>query len=584
MSTMRVKCGDEELPTRYEHNFIQPTAHLNEATTQMYRQCVSNRLNQNECEMDRRVLVQSGHTKCSPENKTLPNVQWETAYMNVSSNMCKNNSTCVNTFGSFMCVCEDGWQGEFCDEDIDECKDELSKCHPDFGLCANTLGSYRCECFQKNMDQYCNPRNGAPSSQGIYALALAVMKAANTLFLAITSISLSVIAMRQDDMKRSIVELLTFIHNKGHRMTPNIGIAAFPASSYRYLYPLEQCENTYPHGQPLAWMLFPSDTINEFKVFMDKLNPRRYSKTDCRPQAWCSLHSSSIHNEDGDLHYKDLQHEDLQHEGYDETDDLPTIVNGRLIVGINKTSDETLYHVVYHDYASKITNSTLHHVSNESTISSYDGVLFRNLSVLREVYQKWRPFLHGPLLINYSSRNGIFYTSLTGKPMHTTRQEGDYKAMVCQHDGIREKCKKVKKQNVFGSPSDYCDQCNDHLYGRHCQFDPDECSSGDGVHEFGFFYVDCKEYVKKGTVLFAQAVVVASLRHNCSEHGTCMNTFGSYFCFCENGWTGEFCETDIDECEESLDNCDNKTAPCKNTPGSYKCAPITGLIDENYDI
>ncbi|KHJ48110.1 calcium binding EGF domain protein [Trichuris suis] len=73
--------------------------------------------------------------------------------------MCENNSTCVNTFGSFMCVCVDGWQGEYCDEDIDECKDELSKCHPDFGLCANTLGSYRCECFQKNMDQYCYPRN-----------------------------------------------------------------------------------------------------------------------------------------------------------------------------------------------------------------------------------------------------------------------------------------------------------------------------------------------------------------------------------------------------------------------------------------
>lgn len=34
---------------------------------------------------------------------------------------CKNNATCQNTFGSYVCNCTDGWSGPNCDEDIDEC-------------------------------------------------------------------------------------------------------------------------------------------------------------------------------------------------------------------------------------------------------------------------------------------------------------------------------------------------------------------------------------------------------------------------------------------------------------------------------
>ncbi|CDW56080.1 hypothetical protein TTRE_0000435401 [Trichuris trichiura] len=249
--------------------------------------------------------------------------------------------------------------------------------------------------------------------------------------------------MREEDMKISITELLTYIYQDGSRSEPNIGIAAFPASNYRYLSPLRECENAYPNGQPLGWMLFPFDSLNEFRVFMDDLKKRRGKKQDCRPQPWCSLYSSSKQN---------------KRVSCGETDDLPTIVNGRLIVGINKSSNGSVYHVAYHDYATGRKNTVLHRVSNHTIIASSSGVLFRNLSILKEVYQKWKPRVDGPLLINYSTRRGIFYTSLTGKPMHELCQDDNYKVMVY----------------------------------------PDECSEDD-VHEFGFFYVDCRDYKTNGT-------------------------------------------------------------------------------------
>uniref|UniRef100_A0A8C9QTX8 Latent transforming growth factor beta binding protein 3 n=1 Tax=Scleropages formosus TaxID=113540 RepID=A0A8C9QTX8_SCLFO len=53
---------------------------------------------------------------------------------------------CVNTEGSFLCQCYPGYQrtqeGSHC-EDINECE-RPSKCI--FGRCTNTMGSYRCEC------------------------------------------------------------------------------------------------------------------------------------------------------------------------------------------------------------------------------------------------------------------------------------------------------------------------------------------------------------------------------------------------------------------------------------------------------
>ena len=61
-------------------------------------------------------------------------------------NVCKNGR-CSNTFGSFMCTCNDGYQIDDANAlclDIDECLQDPLICG--VGSCVNTDGGYNCIC------------------------------------------------------------------------------------------------------------------------------------------------------------------------------------------------------------------------------------------------------------------------------------------------------------------------------------------------------------------------------------------------------------------------------------------------------
>ncbi|KAK3591031.1 hypothetical protein CHS0354_013096, partial [Potamilus streckersoni] len=66
----------------------------------------------------------------------------------------------------------------------------------------------------------------------------------------------------------------------------------------------------------------------------------------------------------------------------------------------------------------------------------------------------------------------------------------------------------------------------------------------------------------------------------CSGHGICSNNLGSFICYCRDGYTGHICNTDVDECRHGDSVCNNK-GTCNNTPGSFNCKCYVGFTGNN---
>ena len=59
---------------------------------------------------------------------------------------CSENSSCVNSDGSFLCKCNSGFiKNNTACSDLDECQYGLSDCGP-HSYCRNTFGSFSCFC------------------------------------------------------------------------------------------------------------------------------------------------------------------------------------------------------------------------------------------------------------------------------------------------------------------------------------------------------------------------------------------------------------------------------------------------------
>lgn len=58
-------------------------------------------------------------------------------------NACQNGGTCHNTFGSYQCVCVNGWTEDDCSENIDDCAS--AACHQG-STCHDRVASFYCEC------------------------------------------------------------------------------------------------------------------------------------------------------------------------------------------------------------------------------------------------------------------------------------------------------------------------------------------------------------------------------------------------------------------------------------------------------
>ena len=59
------------------------------------------------------------------------------------------------------------------------------------------------------------------------------------------------------------------------------------------------------------------------------------------------------------------------------------------------------------------------------------------------------------------------------------------------------------------------------------------------------------------------------LQNPCLNSGTCQPSEPGFECTCSPGWSGDICQTDIDECSW-VDPC-NSNGICTNTDGGFQC-------------
>ncbi|CAH3183413.1 unnamed protein product [Porites lobata] len=80
------------------------------------------------------------------------------------------------------------------------------------------------------------------------------------------------------------------------------------------------------------------------------------------------------------------------------------------------------------------------------------------------------------------------------------------------------------------------------------------------------------------TCLFWGAWLSCIAKNNICAYKPCLNnakcflgyTDKGFLCECQSGYTGELCETDLDECKDKTHQCD-VNANCTNMPGTYNC-------------
>ncbi|KAM8856015.1 epidermal growth factor-like protein 6 isoform 2-T2 [Spinachia spinachia] len=73
----------------------------------------------------------------------------------------------------------------------------------------------------------------------------------------------------------------------------------------------------------------------------------------------------------------------------------------------------------------------------------------------------------------------------------------------------------------------------------------------------------------------------------CAYNRQCVNTFGSYFCKCRNGYDLKYAEgkydcVDLDECAADTHKCSHH-AVCTNTRGSFKCSCKSGFRGTGFE-
>ncbi|KFD67534.1 hypothetical protein M514_12872 [Trichuris suis] len=350
-----------------------------------------------------------------------------------------------------------------------------------------------------------------------------------------------------------VLQLLEMLDEKNGIIYPPCSLAIMHVSDSNEFSIQRACLDAWPIGRPLGWKIPLDYSTFQFTFLADYLNRKslraKHVKDVFSQQQWCRPQEIEMA----------------------EKYELPTVINGIVIHCMNISQSKNQVNIAYQDYMTPNVSTLTHTITIGEITSPKDGALFQNVTMLKFILRNRMKENMDRIYMAHSPTTGIFYIDKVGRSIFEEAQETGYRVVLCEHEEVKKVCEKFESRNLLGKTYRICTSCKFNLKGRNCQLGSNECSEQMYEQEVSYRYLDCDANSTIASASSIQNVTIVHGNHRCNNSAICIDTFMSYKCICNEGWSGDFCDIDVDECESRQDNCSKHTAYCQNTPGSFNC-------------
>ncbi|XP_033760723.1 uncharacterized protein LOC117342636 [Pecten maximus] len=453
-------------------------------------------------------------------------------YVNECNNIpCRNNGDCINSLGSYICVCTNGWTGPDCSIDIMECATD-----PCFngGVCLERSGSFHCICpagWEGNLctddvnecdSVPCNHNGGCVNSPGSYSCVCTSGWTGQN--------------------------CSTDVNECNNIPCRNNGDCINSLGSYICV-----CTNGWTG---------PDCSIDIMECATDPC----FNGGVCLERSG-SFHCSCPAGWEGNLCTDDVN----------ECDSVPCNHNGGCV-----NSPGSYSCVCTSGWTGQNCSTDVNECNNIPCRNNGDCINSLG-SYICVCTNGWTgpdcsidimecatdPCFNGGVCLE---RSGSFHCSCPAgwEGNLCTDDVNECDSVPCNHNG-----------GCVNSPGSYSCVCTSGWTGQNCSTDVNECNNipcrnnGDCINSLGSYICVC---TNGWTGPDCSIDIMECATDPCFNGGVCLERSGSFHCSCPAGWEGNLCTDDVNECDSVP--C-NHNGGCVNSPGSYSCVCTSGWTGQN---